>query len=326
MDDEDSEYYNGSDDDAATASEQPVPPTAPAANQVHYASAQQPGAMPQHPMPGPGFFSSGMPTSGSQQATLTLGNMATNGGNNPTLAGMLANTVIASQAQGAALYQSPAQQQQHGAEALLPTVPASVLSDLLGSSTSPANTSHTISVIQSPAVMAASVTPRTTTLTVIQTTPTSRGGDDVTRNATPFAARLASSAVKPGASTPTSGATSPYAATSPRKDGGEGEAGSDRERNDSYTEPHFEPIVSLPEVEVRTGEEDEMVVHEARCKLHRFVEKQWKERGLGQIKILKVSMELKVKVYVIYVQKSRIKEPSQSLNVINNFKVLESEF
>ena len=40
-----------------------------------------------------------------------------------------------------------------------------------------------------------------------------------------------------------------------------------------------------------SGEEDEEVLIEDRCKLYRFIEgfsgKEWKERGLGQIKILK---------------------------------------
>ena len=54
--------------------------------------------------------------------------------------------------------------------------------------------------------------------------------------------------------------------------------------------PHFEPIISLPEkIDVRTGEEDEEVMFSHRAKLFRFVaeEKQWKERGIGDIKLLR---------------------------------------
>ncbi len=50
---------------------------------------------------------------------------------------------------------------------------------------------------------------------------------------------------------------------------------------------HFEPIVQLEEVEVRTGEEDEEVVYSQRAKLYRFTDGQWKERGVGDMKILK---------------------------------------
>lgn len=51
---------------------------------------------------------------------------------------------------------------------------------------------------------------------------------------------------------------------------------------------HFEPIVSLPEVEVKSGEEDEEVLFKERAKLYRWdrLANQWKERGVGEIKIL----------------------------------------
>ncbi|CAH2068797.1 unnamed protein product, partial [Iphiclides podalirius] len=54
-------------------------------------------------------------------------------------------------------------------------------------------------------------------------------------------------------------------------------------------DPHFEPIVPLPEkIVVTTGEEDEEKLFGERCKLFRYVEKtrEWKERGVGEIKIL----------------------------------------
>ena len=52
---------------------------------------------------------------------------------------------------------------------------------------------------------------------------------------------------------------------------------------------NFKPIVSLPDIaEQKTGEEDETVVYTHRAKLFRYDldTKQWKERGVGDIKIL----------------------------------------
>lgn len=61
--------------------------------------------------------------------------------------------------------------------------------------------------------------------------------------------------------------------------------------DDEEYEPtaHFEPVIALPDlIEVKTGEEDELVVFEHRAKLLRFVKesKEWKDRGLGNMKVL----------------------------------------
>ncbi|KOB73161.1 putative ran-binding protein [Operophtera brumata] len=61
--------------------------------------------------------------------------------------------------------------------------------------------------------------------------------------------------------------------------------------------PDFKPIVPLPaEVKVTTGEEDETAIFSSRAKLFRFVDKQWKERGLGEMKLLKHKTTGKVRV------------------------------
>ncbi|XP_018578374.1 E3 SUMO-protein ligase RanBP2 [Anoplophora glabripennis] len=66
----------------------------------------------------------------------------------------------------------------------------------------------------------------------------------------------------------------------------------DEESDGSYVEEeedniYFKPVIPLPEkVDVRTGEEDESVLYCHRAKLFRFVSGEWKERGLGDVKIL----------------------------------------
>ncbi|XP_040513560.1 E3 SUMO-protein ligase RanBP2 isoform X42 [Gallus gallus] len=67
----------------------------------------------------------------------------------------------------------------------------------------------------------------------------------------------------------------------------EDEGGSDDEVVHS-DDIHFEPIVSLPEVEVKSGEEDEEILFKERAKLYRWDRDatQWKERGVGELKIL----------------------------------------
>ncbi len=63
--------------------------------------------------------------------------------------------------------------------------------------------------------------------------------------------------------------------------------------------PHFEPVVPLPDkVDVKTGEEEEEEMFCKRAKLFRFDSetKEWKERGVGSIKILKHKSSGKVRL------------------------------
>lgn len=53
---------------------------------------------------------------------------------------------------------------------------------------------------------------------------------------------------------------------------------------------YFAPVIPLPDkIEVKTGEEDEDVLYSHRAKLYKFdtATKEWKERGLGDIKLLR---------------------------------------
>uniref|UniRef100_A0A4W3JJD7 E3 SUMO-protein ligase RanBP2 n=1 Tax=Callorhinchus milii TaxID=7868 RepID=A0A4W3JJD7_CALMI len=51
---------------------------------------------------------------------------------------------------------------------------------------------------------------------------------------------------------------------------------------------HFEPIISLPEIETKSGEEEEEILFKERVKLYRWDRdvSQWKERGVGDLKLL----------------------------------------
>jgi len=64
------------------------------------------------------------------------------------------------------------------------------------------------------------------------------------------------------------------------------------EANDSLNDhdPHYDPIITLPETEVKTLEEEESELIKMRAKLFRFDSSEspaeWKERGTGEAKLL----------------------------------------
>jgi Ran-binding protein 1 len=66
------------------------------------------------------------------------------------------------------------------------------------------------------------------------------------------------------------------------------------------TEPdvHFQPVVTLQEVDVKTHEEEEECLFKMRAKLFRFekLTTEWKERGTGEIRLLKHTVTGKVRV------------------------------
>uniref|UniRef100_A0A1A9UEN9 RanBD1 domain-containing protein n=1 Tax=Glossina austeni TaxID=7395 RepID=A0A1A9UEN9_GLOAU len=84
--------------------------------------------------------------------------------------------------------------------------------------------------------------------------------------------------------------------------GGDADGGGDEDVESEYLEEeenntHFTPVIPLPEkVEAKTGEEEEEILYIHRAKLYRFTEGEWKERGLGNVKILRhlVSKRLRV--------------------------------
>ncbi|KAK9885829.1 hypothetical protein WA026_013700 [Henosepilachna vigintioctopunctata] len=69
---------------------------------------------------------------------------------------------------------------------------------------------------------------------------------------------------------------------------GEADEDDDENADDNY-DPHYEPIIEMPDaIEVSTGEEEETPFFNERAKLFRYDTelKEWKERGVGQMKIL----------------------------------------
>jgi E3 SUMO-protein ligase RanBP2 len=79
-------------------------------------------------------------------------------------------------------------------------------------------------------------------------------------------------------------------------EGGEEDADENEYHEEEENQTHFTPAIPLPDkIDVKTGEEDEIVLYSHRSKLFRFTDKEWKERGIGDIKILKHSVTGKLR-------------------------------
>nr|XP_034171090.1 ran-specific GTPase-activating protein-like [Osmia lignaria] len=72
------------------------------------------------------------------------------------------------------------------------------------------------------------------------------------------------------------------------------------EEDNNEEELQFEPIVSLPLIEVSTNEEDEVEMIKMRAKLYRYDSSsnpaEWKERGTGEVKLLRHKIKNTVRV------------------------------
>ncbi|ODV78170.1 uncharacterized protein CANTADRAFT_91597 [Suhomyces tanzawaensis NRRL Y-17324] len=83
-------------------------------------------------------------------------------------------------------------------------------------------------------------------------------------------------------------------AEEPKTDAKKDEEAADEEEADV----HFEPLVQLEKVDVKTNEENEEVLYKVRAKLFRFHAdtNEWKERGTGDVKFLKHKQTGKVRI------------------------------
>ncbi|WFD41805.1 Ran GTPase binding protein Sbp1 [Malassezia psittaci] len=71
------------------------------------------------------------------------------------------------------------------------------------------------------------------------------------------------------------------------------------QNTEAENDPQFEPVIKLEQqVEVKTNEEDEDVLFKIRAKLFRFDKesKEWKERGTGDVRLLKHTATKKVRL------------------------------
>jgi E3 SUMO-protein ligase RanBP2 len=101
----------------------------------------------------------------------------------------------------------------------------------------------------------------------------------------------------------------------------EDEDGEDDQNPEEY-EPQveFKPLVNLKEVEVKTGEENEDVVFNQRCKLYRFDKAtgEWKEKGTGEMKVLK--HKTNANMYRILMRREQILKLCANHRITNDLK------
>ena len=88
------------------------------------------------------------------------------------------------------------------------------------------------------------------------------------------------------------------------------------EDNGEYFNPEEEVKIitsqtcTLPKAEIKTGEEDEDIIYKARAKLYRFREGEWKERGTGNMKLLRHKTEKRIRF---------ILRQDKTLKIVANF-------
>ena len=90
--------------------------------------------------------------------------------------------------------------------------------------------------------------------------------------------------------------------------------------NGEYFNPEEEVKIApstactLPKAEIKTGEEDEDMIFKGRGKLYRFREGEWKERGTGDMKLLRHKTDKKIRF---------ILRQDKTLKIVANFIISE---
>ncbi|KXS22525.1 hypothetical protein M427DRAFT_50834 [Gonapodya prolifera JEL478] len=118
-----------------------------------------------------------------------------------------------------------------------------------------------------------------------------------------FESTAPSSAFSFSTAFPASTSTFTAPATTPAAGNAEEEGGADDGEVAPSPDVHFEPVVKLEQLdEIKTMEEDEEVVFKMRAKLFRFDKatasdvSEWKERGTGDVKLLKHKETKKIRL------------------------------
>ena len=90
--------------------------------------------------------------------------------------------------------------------------------------------------------------------------------------------------------------------------------------NGDYFNPEEEVKISpsqacsLPKAEIKTGEEDEDLIFKGRGRLYRFRDGEWKERGTGDMKLLRHKKDKKIRF---------ILRQDKTLKIVANFIIAE---
>ena len=90
--------------------------------------------------------------------------------------------------------------------------------------------------------------------------------------------------------------------------------------NGEYFNPEEEVKISpsqacsLPKAEIKTGEEDEDLIFKGRGRLYRFRDNEWKERGTGDMKLLRHKTDKRIRF---------ILRQDKTLKIVANFIIAE---